>query len=668
MSQRRTLGGERLGSGNRNKVDTKTFNRSTHDLGYVMRTTMSAGTLVPFMCEVALPGDNFEINLGCEVLTLPTVGPLFGSMKVQLDVFLAPVRLYQAMLHNNKLGVGMNMSAVKLPYFELEAPYMTEEQVDSNLDLDNSQINPSSILSYLGIRGIGIPKSPTQRKRRFNAIPLLAYWDIFKNYYANKMEENAWVIHTGLDTFPRTVTAVRATTGSGPLPINEYPDENPAVDLGANRDWEIISTTTINPDTILIGLQRVGHTSGIDRWIPFSDLFTITGQTSTLVSGTYNYAVYGDEVARSWRYKEVTDITENGIQLSSFPLSNIDEMREYLLDNANSTAPKDIMESALQPYTLLKEETNAGRSIMGSQEGLAVKTYQSDLFNNWLNTEYIDGINGIAAVTAVSTVGDEFTIDSLILHKKVYDMLNDVLVSGGTYDDWQEVVYDHVGITRAGTPIYYGSLIKELQFQEVVSNAEATGEAGSQPLGTLAGRGRLGQKHKGGSIDVKVDEISFLIGIASITPRIDYSQGNDWYVNLESMDDFHKPHLDEIGFQELITDQMAWWDTSIDVSGNLVTKSAGKQPAWLNYMTNVNKIKGNFAVPNDSMFMVLSRRYSGEFDAEGYRIGDLTTYIDPRHFNHIFAQTTLDSQNYWVQFGVDIKARRKISARVMPNL
>ena len=50
--------------------------------------------------------------------------------------------------------------------------------------------------------------------------------------------------------------------------------------------------------------------------------------------------------------------------------------------------------------------------------GLCVKTYQSDIFNNWINTEWLDGENGINAITAVSTAGDEFTIDSLNLAKR----------------------------------------------------------------------------------------------------------------------------------------------------------------------------------------------------------------------------------------------------------
>ena len=207
-------------------------------------------------------------------------------------------------------------------------------------------------------------------------------------------------------------------------------------------------------------------------------------------------------------------------------------------------------------------------------------------------------------------------------------------------------------------------------------NSEAEGPDGTKPLGTLAGKGNFTQKHKGGRVRIKCDEISWIMAIASITPRVDYSQGNKWFNHLQTIDDVHKPEMDEIGFQELITEQMAWWDTKADgvASGDMgvfVQKSAGKQPAWLNYMTNVNEVKGNFAINSDSQlglgFMVLNRRYEkGPLLTDG--IADLTTYIDPVKFNQIFAQTSLDAQNFWVQIGIDVTARRKMSARLMPNL
>ena len=139
-------------------------------------------------------------------------------------------------------------------------------------------------------------------------------------------------------------------------------------------------------------------------------------------------------------------------------------------------------------------------------------------------------------------------------------MLNQIQVTGGSFDDWQRAVYDHERFTSPEIPVYEGGLSKELVFDEVVSNSSSVEENTKQPLGTLAGRGVMSNKHKGGSTTIKVQEPSYIIGIVSITPRIDYSQGNKWDTHIASMDDLHKPALDQIGFQELITEQMAWFE------------------------------------------------------------------------------------------------------------
>ena len=181
------IGGDRLGSGNKQEVSLRNYERSTHDLGYIWRSSMASGTLVPFMSEVALPGDSFDIDLACDVKTLPTVGPLFGSYKVQLDVFQCPVRLYNGKLHMNMLNIGMDMSQILLPQINMLGN-------KGNLGGDNSQINASSIYSYLNMRGLG-QSNGTYARRYFNAIPYLGYWDIYKNYYANKQEERGYVVH-----------------------------------------------------------------------------------------------------------------------------------------------------------------------------------------------------------------------------------------------------------------------------------------------------------------------------------------------------------------------------------------------------------------------------------------------------------------------------------------
>ena len=109
------IGKNTLGDNNKMSVTLKEYGRSTHDLSYAWRSTMGVGSLVPFMKVLALPGDTININLDTKILTHPTIGPLFGSFKFQADIFTCPIRLYNAQLHNNKLGIGMDMKKVKLP-------------------------------------------------------------------------------------------------------------------------------------------------------------------------------------------------------------------------------------------------------------------------------------------------------------------------------------------------------------------------------------------------------------------------------------------------------------------------------------------------------------------------------------------------------------------------
>ena len=181
--------------------------------------------------------------------------------------------------------------------------------------------------------------------------------------------------------------------------------------------------------------------------------------------------------------------------------------------------------------------------------GLCLKTHFSDIYNNWVNKEWIDGENGITALTAIDTSAGSFTIDTLNLAQKVYNLLNRVAVSGGTYKDWLETVWTTDYYFRPETPVYEGGISGEIEFAEVISTS-ATEIQGNEPLGTLAGKGYNSNK-QGGTIVIKVSEPSYIIGLASITPRVDYSQGNDWDNDLDNMDDLHKPQLDGIGYQDL---------------------------------------------------------------------------------------------------------------------
>ena len=115
--------------------------------------------------------------------------------------------------------------------------------------------------------------------------------------------------------------------------------------------------------------------------------------------------------------------------------------------------------------------------------------------------------------------------------------------------------------------------------------------------------------------------------------------------------------------------RLAWFGT-IDDGHGWTDFAIGKQPAWIDYMTNYNRTFGSFAEAPNEMFMTLNRRYleNSNYNAIQSPIADATQYIDPSKFNNVFAQTALDAQNFWVQIAQDTTVRRLMSAKIMPNL
>ena len=661
MSRQITLGGDsRLNSGKKMKVDLKSYNRSTHDKGYLWRNTASIGTLTPFMKQFAGASSTWDINLMCEIMTHPTVGPLFGSMGVQLDVFSTPIRLYQGAIHNNKLNIGKDMSKVKLPIMKLRAYPFPGYTPDGTLpeDIDNSQINPSSLLSHLGIRGVGqaVNGTDTYYERDFHALWLLNYWDIYKNYYANKQEEEGAMIWTELGNVPETIDSILHNGVNTPWTLDSISDLIEISWTGTRPpNWGIIFETNQG----LLSLEQLAFPT------PGSD------QSTSPCTMTYKFPLYGTLNVNSWRYIQPNELPKTGIGIHRFPLKTIDDMRESILAAAANPAPFNVNNAATtdSPYDKILNWVNdnpLASPYMATQNGLALKTYYSDLLNNWLNTDWIDDpVDGVNARSSVDTTAGSFTMDALAMAQKVWEMLNAITAADGSYRSWLEVVYQVTDFGGIESPVYHGSLLKELVFQEVISNSESTNDSGTQPLGTLAGRGVMGHKNKGGKMVIRCNEPSLIMGIFSVTPRLDYSQGNDWDTyTLFTWDDFHKAPLDQIGFQNLMQETAAWWSTTNTGGAGWLQLAAGKQPSWTNYMTEINKVKGNFAVPDNEMFMVLTRRY--EKGAVG--IEDMTTYIDPAKYNHIFAQTSIDAMNLWVQIAVDIEARQLMSAKQMPTL
>lgn len=680
---KKTLGGDRLRSESKMEVYLPNFGRSSHNIGKIIRTSQACGTIVPYWCQIGLDGTTFYIDITTKVKTLPTTGPVFGSFKHQIDVFVIPIRLYIAALHNNALGVGLNMSKVLLPQFLTRTATASIYENDTN----RGQVNPSSLLAYLGIRGFGHSKT-NSHTRKFPAIFNLAYWDIFKNYYANKQEENAYVI-TGIDHIWKKITAgdgvawnrVWTENSSEAYPLSPS-DKVPSylklefeekISPEEVNEIQFLTNDPEKPTQKINKLTKLGDAFIFERTDPEA-MGLRKPENPTKATNIYVYQVkkpikiaYNEDIAGS---NLLTMPDNQKIKLTPFALKNIDDERTRILAAPSTSAY--IVEHATMPYGAAvktielpsydRKKKYYSSNAWYSQAGLAVKTYLSDRFNNWLNTEWIDGTTGgINAITAVDVTDGKLTMDALILQKKIFNMLNRVAITDGTYQAWREATYGIRSATLPESPIFCGGMQSEIAFDEIVSNS-ATDE---EPLGTLAGRGVATMYKSGRGLKIKCTEPSMIMALGSITPRIDYSQGNKWWTRLETMDDFHKPTLDAIGFQELITEEAAAWNTELEENYTPIYQSLGKQPSWIEYTTDVNETYGEFAAGMPLAFMCLNRVYEEEEDGT---IGNASTYIDPTIYNNIFAESRLSSQNFWVQVAFDVTARRVMSAKQIPNL
>lgn len=698
MGKQVTIGGNRVGSGQKMQAELHNYFRSTHNLSEKWASSMGSGILYPAMCKLAMRGDTFDIKVDADCRTIPTVGPLFGSYKMQIDVYQCPVRLYQGILHNNPLAIGLNMAQVKFPMLTVSTRTKAGEG-----GRETAKMNNSCLLKYLGLSGLGTTTqfgSAGTIARKINAIPAIAYYDIFKTYYANKQEENAYVITKqayeaeagirGAAQYNAENVYITSINIDNDYTYENFKDSTTKFKVFFNGDFEdILNNSGMGYCNILLEDTRDNPSPDYELELELNDLtkeneyeksygdFTVSVTAKANIEKKYVEITIRNKSYYTQLTFSVPDNSEQmtvykELALQPFSLQNIDDMRYDLLSANRLGTAFEIKndENVYLPYKTLVATDNYEVTINKAPlNGLVLKTYQNDIFNNWLNTDWIEGENGIAEMTKVAVVDGAFSIDSLSFGMKLYNMLNRIAVSGGTYEDWQDVVYEETKRRQIESPIFCGGISQEVVFDEIVQTAPSEAGGEESVLGNLGGRRRLANSKKGGRIHIKCDEACFIIAIVSLTPRIFQNQGNEFYLtDVTTMDDLHKPAMDGIGFQDLIGERMAWFDTKIQPNSNVpyYRSKIGKLPAWIEYMTSVDRSFGDFAEDGGKAFMILNRNY--EFDEETKGIKDATTYIDPQKYNYAFAYDELEAQNFWVEINFDIKARRLMSARLIPNV
>ena len=295
------------------------------------------------------------------------------------------------------------MAQVKLPQItvELNATY---DKV-TNEDSQWNQVNPSCLLAYLGIRGYANLSGVTSKTATKNAVPILAYYDIFKNFYANTQEDDFYIIGATAQ-----LKGIRHENGTNPLPIPlpvNYILHNGQKyqinDVEENETGDNIIFRWQEPTGGAITESKLNELSNGDE-----------GVTNGVISFTVNLAnigVSGDTII-------VYSIqSTNSTKLQNIPLENLDTIRDKILLTPGDTVFNIASKSAsVEPFNSFTNRLTANNLYSTvPQFGLCLKTYNSDLYQNWINTEWIDGVDGINEASAVDVSDGTLSMDDLNL-------------------------------------------------------------------------------------------------------------------------------------------------------------------------------------------------------------------------------------------------------------
>lgn len=354
--------------------------------------------------------------------------------------------------------------------------------------------------------------------------------------------------------------------------------------------------------------------------------------------------------------------------VSNYP--TIADVKLSDLDNLFLSLPVDGGDITQLLPSAIKE--SVGNGISKALAGMALGTYLPDVQNVILNKDFYE--KNVTSVQ-VSTSGGSFNIDQLVTAKKLWDSRTKDAMASGTFKDWIRMHYGVTPKIMDDMPTFLGATSSPIGFEDIRATTYAKDGDATQYLGDKGSSGYgYGSSRR---FRIVCDRPGYVMILAQIVPCVDYDQGLSRYVLSRKLSDEFRPEFNGIGLQDvLVSDLNASYEsiTEAGTSEQLTPPwraSVGKQPAWIQYMTDINKIRGTFCSTERSWVLRRDMQASGDPDDSGVYnpIDDTATsaYINPQDWQQPFADQSPTAQNFLVQFNIRHKVRSTVLKRLRPK-
>lgn len=606
--------------------------------------------------------------------TLPTVSPLKGHYIQRYEYFFCPYRNYIPQLSNDNVNELDNIENITFPLTGLGKDYVFGNELKGRLNIINNghlykylgyptltlvddvvPDNPTSHINVFSISsGPAMPyaedalgadvssvmqslifnnlapseyqsildnslsiidffvKPDSSYNYKYNAVPFLAYIDIFMNFVANPSENYVYNIATTMAEEKGLFTSLQATPFkvmqaiipavrlTGKTVIRDIPDENGNLATYYLSDAKYLASNTSSSD--------------------FVDVFMGFYYSRTQVNSTRR------------------------VNINPF----VSFIEDYTLEDDFS-------------QKVLKINKRVDDGTYYNHEGMFLVPYLPDYFSTWLDPDDIQFSRQI--------VSSDMSVQSLRLaERKWADFGRQLVNRSKRYTSWLETAFGVNGPTLniSNKPIWVGRDDIMVNFQNITSNAETDKTSYTGSLGSNVSRANFKTNYN----DVKpirftTQEPGLLMCVSYIVPEVSYGKGVDKFLLKRKIGDLYRVPYDAIGFQT--TDSR-----ELDAGCSNPGINIGYNISWVEYMTKVNTHVGLFnTTPFRSWLLSRETIESDTVPMPGVPTKpdkwylQNSTYIDPDMFNHSFVNIGQGIDNFIVQTLFNFECKLPMSNQIL---
>ena len=298
-------------------IDFPEVKKANWNCSFDLQTTSDVGFVKPVFTDRVLANTHVKLDINQASFANPTISPLYGRYRVKYLAFWAPDRLYMPDWRDSNIMVDDDY-----PYPVIQLPKYINTTPFATLTHDGADYVPvCSLLSYLGMFPANFEPGTFNNEDQpepANALPLLAFWDIYRHYVLNPQES----------TFPIRTRAFRMEhMKNGQLVESSNPEDTRVSRTRLDDFFKNVRTQVAN------GIYDIAH--DYSRFLlhtPFSKKYLTSDVAENTINTNekvldncvllqdYHYglpiAPYGSDMFTSWVSNENVELERNASRVN----------------------------------------------------------------------------------------------------------------------------------------------------------------------------------------------------------------------------------------------------------------------------------------------------------------------------------------------------------------